>query len=161
MKEIKVLRAEKTWQIAGAYSVRIQGMNRQHHISLQDEFDEHDGAESKYIVLLDDTYPVATCRFYELDAHSVLLGRVVVLPAYRGKHLGARVIDEAEKWITELGYTEIFIDARIEATGFYEKLGYSKADDEVFKSWQFDCKRMYKSLQKNCGERATRTRRVI
>ena len=62
MNDFKVLRAEKTWQRAGAYSVRIQGMNRQHHIALQDEFDEHDGDESKYIVLLDDEYPVATCR---------------------------------------------------------------------------------------------------
>ena len=150
MKSIKVLRAEETWQRAGAYFVRIQGMNRQYHIALQDEFDEHDGAESKYIVLLDDTYPVATCRFYELNADRVLLGRVVVLPEYRGKHLGARVINEAEKWIVELGYTEIFIDARLEATGFYEKLGYSKTDEKVFKSWKFDCTRMYKSLRGNC-----------
>lgn len=150
MKSIKVLRAEETWQRAGAYFVRIQGMNRQYHIALQDEFDEHDGAESKYIVLLDDTYPVATCRFYELNADRVLLGRVVVLPEYRGKHLGARVINEAEKWIAELGYTEIFIDARLEATGFYEKLGYSKTDEKVFKSWKFDCTRMYKSLRGNC-----------
>ena len=146
MKSIKVLRAEETWQRAGAYFVRIQGMNRQYHIALQDEFDEHDGNESKYIVLLDDEYPVATCRFYELDKSTVLVGRVVVLPEYRGKHLGARVILEAEKWIAELGYTEIFIDARLEATGFYEKLGYSKADDKVFKSWMFDCKRMSKKL---------------
>ena len=150
MKSIKVLRAEETWQRAGAYFVRIQGMNRQYHIALQDEFDEHDGNESKYIVLLDDTYPVATCRFYELNADRVLLGRVVVLPEYRGKHLGARVILEAEKWIVELGYTEIFIDARLEATGFYEKLGYSKTDEKVFKSWKFDCTRMYKSLRGNC-----------
>ena len=150
MKSIKVLRAEETWQRAGAYFVRIQGMNRQYHIALQDEFDEHDGAESKYIVLLDDTYPVATCRFYELNTDRVLLGRVVVLPEYRGKHLGARVIKEAEKWIAELGYTEIFIDARLEATGFYEKLGYSKTDEKVFKSWKFDCTRMYKSLRGNC-----------
>lgn len=147
MKEIKVLRAEKTWQIAGAYSVRIQGMNRQHHIALQDEFDEHDGDESKYIVLLDDEYPVATCRFYEIDRKTVLVGRVVVLPEYRGKHLGARVIGEAEKWIAELGYNEIFIDARLEATGFYEKLGYKQLSDEVFKSWKFDCKRMYKKFK--------------
>ena len=150
MKSIKVLRAEETWQRAGAYFVRIQGMNRQYHIALQDEFDEHDGAESKYIVLLDDTYPVATCRFYELNTDRVLLGRVVVLPEYRGKHLGARVINEAEKWIAELGYTEILIDARLEATGFYEKLGYSKTDEKVFKSWKFDCTRMYKSLRENC-----------
>ena len=150
MKSIKVLRAEETWQRAGAYFVRIQGMNRQYHIALQDEFDEHDGNESKYIVLLDDEYPVATCRFYELDNSTVLVGRVVVLPEYRGKHLGARVINEAEKWIAELGYTEIFIDARLEATGFYEKLGYSKTDEKVFKSWKFDCTRMYKSLRGNC-----------
>ena len=150
MKSIKVLRAEETWQRAGAYFVRIQGMNRQYHIALQDEFDEHDGNESKYIVLLDDEYPVATCRFYELDKSTVLVGRVVVLPEYRGKHLGARVINEAEKWIAELGYTEIFIDARLEATGFYEKLGYSKTDEKVFKSWKFDCTRMYKSLRGNC-----------
>ena len=65
MKQYKVLRAEETWQRAGSYSVRVQGMNRQHHISLREEFDEHDGDESKYIVLLDDTYPVATCRFYD------------------------------------------------------------------------------------------------
>ena len=50
MKQYKVLRAEETWQRAGAYSVRVQGMNRQHHISLREEFDGHDGDESKYIV---------------------------------------------------------------------------------------------------------------
>ena len=70
MKQYKVLRAEETWQRAGAYSVRVQGMNRQHHISLREEFDEHDGDESKYIVILDDTYPVATCRFWMIPIPS-------------------------------------------------------------------------------------------
>ena len=148
MKQYKVLRAEETWQRAGAYSVRVQGMNRQHHISLREEFDGHDGDESKYIVLLDDTYPVATCRFYELDQRSALVGRVVVLPEYRGLHLGSRVIREAEKWITELGYTIIRIDSRVEAVGFYEKLGYKRMDDEIIKSWSFDCVRMCKRIGK-------------
>lgn len=146
MENYEVMRADKIWQIAGAFSVRIQGMNRQHHISLRDEFDEHDGEESKYIVLLDDTYPVATCRFYELDKKTVLIGRVVVLPEYRGKHLGSKVIIEAEKWIKELGYSEIRIDSRVEAVGFYEKLGYAHMDNEVIKSWSFDCMRMYKEI---------------
>ena len=44
---MEVMRAEAEWQRAGAYSVRIEGMNRQHHISLREEFDEHDGSESK------------------------------------------------------------------------------------------------------------------
>ncbi len=142
--DVKVIRATETWQRAGAYSVRIQGMNRQYHISLREEFDEHDGSESKYIVLLDDTYPIATCRFFEIGDKSVLLGRVVVLPEYRGHHLGSRVIKEAEKWIEELGYSEIRIDSRLEAVGFYEKLGYKRMDNEVIKSWSFDCVRMCK-----------------
>ena len=80
MSELKlqVMRAEEEWQRAGAYSVRIQGMNRQHKISLREEFDEHDGDGTRYIVLLDDGYPVGTLRFYELDAETVMVGRVVL-----------------------------------------------------------------------------------
>ena len=101
----------------------------------------------EYIVLLDKTYPIATCRFYELDEHSVLLGRVVVLPDYRDNHLGSKIIEEAEKWIAELGYKEIFIDSRVDVVGFYEKLGYTLLDGTVVKSWKFDCKRMCKSIK--------------
>lgn len=143
---MEVLRAEAEWQRAGAYSVRIQGMNRQHHISLRDEFDEHDCDGTRYIVLLDDGYPVATCRFYETSGTTVTLGRVVVLPEYRGQKLGFRVVKEAEQWISELGYKEILIDSRIEAVGFYEKLGYSHIDDNVIRSGSFDCLKMSKSL---------------
>lgn len=144
MKEYEVLRAEEIWQMAGAFSVRIEGMNRQHHISLREEFDEHDGADCRYIVLLDDGYPVATCRFYEIDRDTVMLGRVVVLPEYRSQHLGSRVITEAEKWIEELGCGMIRIDSRVEAVGFYEKLGYRRMDGEIIKSGNFDCVRMVK-----------------
>lgn len=146
MKDIEVLRAEEEWQRAGAYSVRIQGMNRQYHISLRDEFDEHDCDGTRYIVLLDDGYPVATCRFYEVSEDSVVLGRLVVLPEYRGKDLGLKVVTEAETWIKELGYREIIIDSRVEAIGFYEKAGYLHEDDTVIKSGDFDCIRMHKVI---------------
>ena len=142
----EILRAEKEWQRAGAYSVRIQGMNRQHHIPLREEFDEHDCDGTRYIVLLDDGYPIATCRFYENDEKSVVLGRVVVLPEYRGQGLGRAVVIEAEKWIGELGYPEIRIDSRLESYGFYEKLGFLHDGDTVVKSGSFDCIRMYKRL---------------
>ena len=147
MKSVETLRAEAEWQRAGAYSVRIQGMNRQHHISLREEFDEHDCEGTRYIVLLDDGYPVATCRFYEIGGGEVVLGRVVVLPEYRGAGLGRSVVAEAEKWIAECGYTGIVIESRLVAVGFYEKLGYVKTDDSVVKSGSFDCVRMHKLLK--------------
>ena len=146
--QIQVLRATEEWQRAGAYSVRIEGMNRQHHIPLRDEFDEHDCDGTKYIVLLDDGYPVATCRFYENGEHTVTLGRVVVLPEYRGLGLGKKVVTEAETWAKELGYKQIDIDSRLEAIHFYEKLGYQHAShkDDIIKSGSFECVQMYKEL---------------
>ena len=143
---MEVLRAEAEWQRAGAYSVRIEGMNRQHHISLRDEFDEHDCDGTRYIVLLDDGYPVATCRFYEAGDAAVTLGRVVVLPEYRGKKLGSLVVSEAEKWAKELGFKEIKIDSRLEAIDFYAKLGYNHVDDSVIRSGSFDCVKMNKFI---------------
>ena len=144
--QIEVLRAEAEWQRAGAYSVRIQGMNRQHHISLREEFDEHDADGTRYIVLLDDGYPVATCRFYAAEPGRAVLGRVVVLPDYRGHGLGRMVVEEAERWLRELGFREVAIDSRIVAIAFYEKLGYAPVDDAVVRSGSFDCIRMHKHL---------------
>ena len=146
MNEYEVIRAEEEWQRAGAYSVRIQGMNRQHHISLREEFDEHDTDGTRYIVLLDDGYPIATCRFYETGTKKVILGRVVVLPEYRGNNIGRKVVDEAEKWIRELGYDEVIIDSRVEAVSFYEKMGYVCTDGTLVKSGNFDCIRMHKMM---------------
>ena len=144
--ELAVMRAEAEWQRAGAYYVRIHGMNRQHGISLREEIDAHDGDRTRYIVLLDAGYPVATCRFYELDAGRVMLGRVVVLPEYRGKELGRRAVCEAEAWIRSLGYRAVEIESRVTAVGFYQKLGFQITDSTVVKSGVFDCVRMEKQL---------------
>lgn len=146
MNKLEVIRAEEEWQRAGAYSVRIQGMNRQHHIPLRDEFDEHDGNGTKYIVILDDGYPIATCRFYEISPDSVSLGRVVVLPEYRGKNIGRMAVEQAEIWIRECGYKKIEIDSRTVAVKFYEKLGFSIVDDKTISGGTFDCIKMKKVL---------------
>lgn len=143
---MEVMRATEEWQRAGAYSVRIEGMNRQHHISLRDEFDDKDTEGTRYIVLLDDGYPVGTCRFYENDTGSVILGRVVILPEYRGRGLGRMVVTEAEKWIAESGYKTVFIDSRLEVTDFYSGLGYISDNGPVEHCGSFDCVRMHKDL---------------
>lgn len=145
--EYTVLRATEEWQRAASYFVRIKEMNRKYHIPLRDEFDEHDNDSSKYVILLDDTYPISTVRFYEIDKSTAIIGRVVVLEEYRGKNIGKLVIDEMEKWIKELGFKSIKVDARVEAIGFYEKLGYKLVDNKTcLCSKTFECIAMRKNI---------------
>lgn len=145
---MEVIRATETWQQAGAYYVRIQAMAKEYHITLRQEFDEHDGPDTKYIVLLDREFPVATCRLYEIDKDSVMLGRVVVLPEYRNQGLGSRVIKEAELWSAEQGYKKTILESRDVAVGFYEKLGYTANFDRVITGETFTCIYMEKTLNK-------------
>lgn len=145
----QVLRAAETWQQAGAYYVRIQAMAKQHHITLREEFDAHDTPDTKYIVLLDGDFPVATCRLYELTPERAMLGRVVVLPEYRGQQLGRRVVLEAEAWLRELGYQKSVLESRDVAVGFYEKLGYTADRSRIIHGPTFTCVYMEKSLLQN------------
>ena len=143
---IAVIRATETWQQAGAYYVRIQGMARQHGITLRREFDEHDTPDTKYIVLTDDDFPVATCRLFPIDESLAMIGRVVVLDEYRSKGLGRRVLNEAESWLRELGFKKAAVESRDVAVGFYQKLGYTVTDTALIHGDTFDCIRMEKTL---------------
>lgn len=117
-----------------------------HHISLYQEFDEHDTPETNYIVMTEDVLPVATCRLYPVDAETVMLGRVVVLPEYRGRGLGSRVIREAEVWAVELGFRKAVLESRENKVGFYQKLGYIPDASQVIRGETFTCIHMEKTL---------------
>ena len=157
--KIEVIRATETWQRAGAYYVRIQGMAKQHAIPLRREFDDHDDPNAKYIVLTDDGFPVATCRFYSLAEGAAMIGRVVVLPEYRGHGLGRRVISEAEDWLRELGYARAVVESRDVAVDFYRRLGYAVTSPDTIHGDTFDCIRMEKDLLMAAGAPASPTRR--
>lgn len=143
---MEVIRATEEYQRAGAYYVRIQAMARQHGISLREEFDAVDGPGCRYIVVLDDGFPVATCRWFEVGPGEAEIGRVVVLPEWRGRHLGQLVMRQAEAWIRESGYRKIVLSARIGVDPFYEKLGYSYNTAREAHSGTFQCVFMEKAL---------------
>lgn len=144
---MEMIRATETWQQAGAYYVRIQAMAKEYHITLREEFDEHDGPDTKYIVLLDEDFPVATCRIYEIDRNSVMIGRVVVLPEYRKQGLGSWVIREAEAWMKEEHYTRAVLESRDVAVEFYKKLGYHVVSEQIIQGETFSCIPMEKILE--------------
>ncbi|MBQ5361095.1 MAG: GNAT family N-acetyltransferase [Lachnospiraceae bacterium] len=75
-----------------------------------------------------------------------MIGRVVVLPEYRGRGLGRKVVLEAEKWLSDLGFEKAVVESRDVAVDFYKKLGYHVTDGTLLHGPTFDCIRMEKSL---------------
>ena len=122
--DLKVIRAAETWQQAGAYYVRIQAMARKHHITLRQEFDGHDTPETRYIVVTDDDFPIATARMVLLDKRRVRIDRVVVLPEYRRQGIGTMVVSECEVWAEALGHSVAVVESREDENPFYEQLLY-------------------------------------
>ena len=143
---MEIIRATKTAHQAGAYYVRIQAMARKHQIPLDVEFDEHDTPETKYIVIVDDYLPIATCRLYAIDDTKVMLGRIVVLPEYRNKGIGTLVVKEAEKWAEELGFHTAVVESRDNKMPFYEKMCYVADYSKKIVGETFTCFRMEKKL---------------
>ncbi len=143
---MEILRAKDTWQVAGAYYVRIQAMAKKHNITLPREFDALDGPEMHYLLALDGEFPVGTARLYALDEEHMMIGRVVVLPEYRHRGIGSRLVAACEDWIRELGRSVAVLESRDNKTDFYETLGYVITGDAFIEGDTFRCIRMEKRL---------------
>ena len=63
------------------------------------------------------------------DTHAKLR-QMAVTDDNQGKGYGSTMVDEVEKYLREIGMTNIELHARTSAVGFYEKKGYSVFGDE-------------------------------
>ena len=52
------------------------------------------------------------------------IGRVAVLPQYRGTGVGSALVGHLVNQATELGLTQVYLHAQATAVGFYERLGF-------------------------------------
>jgi predicted GNAT family N-acyltransferase len=91
----------------------------------QNEFDEIDQI-AHHLLFLDNDTPIGTARLFlwQGDWH---IGRVCVLPEYRGQKIGAFLVKECIEKAKELGQSHtVSISAQVQAESFYEKLGFQK-----------------------------------
>ena len=90
----------------------------------QEEFDTTDQIAT-HLVLFENGVPAAVCRvFRDLDRGQYLVGRVAVHRAFRGKGLGAAIMNAAEAQVRRMGGDELHLHAQCRITGFYEAVGY-------------------------------------
>jgi len=84
------------------------------------EWDGMDADCCHVLVTAADQQPVATGRM-KPDGH---IGRMAVLPAYRGQGIGSAVLMALLKVARQQQYAEVFLHAQVSAIAFYERHGF-------------------------------------
>jgi GNAT superfamily N-acetyltransferase len=80
------------------------------------------------VVVYENNIPVACGAVKEFDEKSIEVKRMFTLPEFRGKGFAVIVLNELEKWSTELGYKKCVLETgkrQPEAIALYKKNNYN------------------------------------
>ncbi|HEX7754052.1 MAG TPA: GNAT family N-acetyltransferase [Niabella sp.] len=78
----------------------------------------------------EDEKMLGCCMLVKQSDKIVLLRQMAVLNDLQGKGIGKALMLFAENIARDMGYREISMQARKNASGFYEKMGYREASNE-------------------------------
>ena len=81
------------------------------------------------------------------------IGRVAVLPKYRGTRAGVAIMRRLMDLASERGFTEVYLSAQTSARGFYERLGF-QAEGPEFDEVGIPHQRMRRTVGKLDGQQA-------
>lgn len=114
----------------GCVRVRLEVFVIGQNVDVLIEQEENDDQAIHFIAYDDQEKPIAACRVL-LEEDCAHLGRLAVLKEYRGRHIGADLLLEAEKHPEVIKKGRICLHAQLHAKEFYQKCGYT-ASGEVF-----------------------------
>jgi predicted GNAT family N-acyltransferase len=96
------------------------------NVPIELEWDELDPL-CHHVIARDNAHrPIGTGRL--TPEHKI--GRMAVLPAWRGKGVGDALLAALIEQARDLGWTEVKLNAQVGAIGFYEKFGFTSYGDE-------------------------------
>ena len=90
------------------------------------EWDEHDAVSVHWLATSDDGTPIGCARLLP-DGH---IGRMAVLPAWRGRGVGHALLAAAIDAAQTRGYTTLKLSAQTHAAAFYAQAGFIVVGDE-------------------------------
>ncbi|TDY02776.1 GNAT family N-acetyltransferase [Thiohalophilus thiocyanatoxydans] len=105
------------------------------------EWDGQDEHARHLLVTAGDGTPVATARLLP-EGH---IGRMAVLPAWRGQGVGAAMLRRLLEMAREQHLSRVFLNAQLGAEGFYAKAGFH-SEGETFMDAGIPHKRMVLEL---------------
>jgi predicted GNAT family N-acyltransferase len=143
--------ADASWTCdrAGLERVRRAVFIEEQRVPEHEEWDEAD-AVSRHVLALDAKRDaVGTGR---LDPTGKI-GRVAVLPQYRGSGVGAAIVAHLVTLAETLGLAEVHLNAQVDALGFYERLGF-RAEGPEFDEVGIPHRRMRRRVGRTDEQRA-------
>ena len=118
-------------ELQAAFAIRREVFMHEQKVAEEEEFDVFD-LTSTHLLTYDDTdTPCGTARWRKTE-QGVKLERFAVLKSYRGKGIGALLLQHVLEDIAqypELGNLTIYLHAQAAAVDFYQKYGFRKVGD--------------------------------
>lgn len=112
-------------------AIRFTVFCEEQNVPLSLELDEYDADDStRYVLVTDGAQAAATGRLIMTDK-GYKLGRIATLRAYRGKGLGAAVVNALCCEAADCGASSVYLEAQLHAIPFYEKCGFRVASNEI------------------------------
>ena len=125
---LKIAIADSPADLEQCYAIRLRVFVEEQQVPPELELDEYDASAFHYLALTDDL-PIATARI--VDKHgSAKIGRVAVLPEYRGFGHGKTLMEFLLSDAAARGFREAMLDAQTHALDFYARLGFVAEGDE-------------------------------
>ena len=91
--------------------------------------DAHDSNADHVVAFGPDGRCVGTGRIVRLDHRACQIGRQATAADFRGRGVGAAVLDLLEHMATMRGLSEVLVHAQLPAEGFYRRRGYERAGE--------------------------------
>ncbi|MBE6861455.1 MAG: GNAT family N-acetyltransferase [Ruminococcus sp.] len=110
-----------------AEKIRMKVFVEEQGFAAEIEVDEKDET-AFHVVAYDGDKPVGAARFFE-EHGGYHVGRVAVLPEYRGEGVGRFIMAEIETYAANNGVGELMLSAQTRAADFYLKCGFAKYGD--------------------------------
>ncbi|MDR6267401.1 MULTISPECIES: GNAT family N-acetyltransferase [Rhodobacterales] len=122
-----MLIVETSQDLATCLSLRRTVFIEEQNVPEAEEIDGKD-AEAVHILARQGKTPVGCARVIGFGT-TAKIGRVCVLPEFRGKAVGVAILDACHDAARATGATRVILGAQTQAVSFYERLGYAAYGD--------------------------------
>ena len=123
---------EAVWQVDGnrLSTIRRLVFILEQQVPQEEEWDGRDEESWHWMATDQADLPIGNCRLLP-DGQ---IGRMAVLQEFRGRGIGAALLEAAVEKARHLGFSEVYLHAQTHALGFYEQLGFTKEGPEFLEA---------------------------